>query len=597
MDWDLESYFTEFGNPTFLAFKQELNDSLADLNRQIKALLEDSTVALKNWERFLLDYEHVMGNYSHLSSYISCLTAADSGNDAYLKEESAFADIRAEVAKLSDKIIRGMGGLSKSDFSSLVGRDRLANAAYKLEEFREQALRRMPSELEDLTADLGINGISAWSRLYFTTMGNLKFRYDDPEKGDCEVPMAQLNSLLSSPDRERRKAALKGSSRTLEEHQYLYAGALNALSGTRHTLNARRGIDNFLDPSLFQARIKHNTLHALMSAIEDRVSFAREVFDFRNDCMGITDPGWVDLRAPLPFGEGNGPDWHSGISLISTAFHSVYPALGTFFDELLEKRWIDYSPRENKRPGGFCTGSLLTRESRIFMTYKETLNDILTLAHEAGHAWHSRLLKDTRVLSSGYPMTLAETASTFAERIFTEGVLRNEAVDPAIKLLVLDAEIEHMLAFLLDLPIRFRFEEEVYTRRQEGSLSPSDLCQLMKETQRGMFGESMVEGGEDPWFWASKMHFYIDEVQFYNYPYTFGYLLSTGFMDQFRQEGQNALNAYERFLALSGSQGCEEVVSTTLGEDIEDPNFWGRMIDGLQRPFTQYQELLQQFKA
>jgi oligoendopeptidase F len=253
-------------------------------------------------------------------------------------------------------------------------------------------------------------------------MGNLTFRYTDPEDGEKDVPMAQLNSLLSGPNRERRIAASEGAAKTFEEHQHTYAAALNAISGTRHALNKRRGIHDFLEPSLRQSRISHATLAALVSAIEYQLPFAREVFQYRNTCLGIEDPGYVDLKAPLPLGGESGPGWKDGVALISGAFNSVYPALGKFFDEMIEKRWIDHTPRDGKRPGGFCTGSLATRESRIFMTYKDTLNDVLTLAHEAGHAWHSRILKDQRILAAKYPMTLAESASTFAERVLTEGI-------------------------------------------------------------------------------------------------------------------------------------------------------------------------------
>ncbi len=453
----------------------------------------------------------------------------------------------------------------------------------------------MPGELEELAAEFGVDGISAWSRLYFTSMGNLKFRYEDPESGEKEVPMAQLNSLLSNPDRNRRKSAYQGSIKTFSEHQQTYAAALNAISGTRHTLNKRRGVDGFLDTSLRQSHIKETTLNALMTAIEDRLPFAREVFKFRTDCMGIDDPGYVDLKAPLPLSDDGGPDWRDGVSLVSTAFNSAYPALGGFFDEVIQKKWVDYTPRDSKRPGGFCTGSLITRESRIFMTYKDTLNDVITLAHEAGHAWHSRVLKDQRVLASRYPMTLAETASTFAERILTEGVLNSDQYDNAMKLLLLDAEVEHMLAFLLDLPVRFRFEEAVYKERRNGALSASDFCELMSETQRTIFGDALSVGGEDPWFWASKLHFYIEGVQFYNYPYTFGYLLSTAYLNRMEENPEAGLNLYEQFLTNSGKMSCEAVVQSTLGADIEDPNFWAELIDGLQRPFNQYKALIEEF--
>jgi oligoendopeptidase F len=597
MDWDLTSYFTEFGSPAYTAFKAELSESIDGLTRRAGQLMQSAEPDIAGWEALLIDCEHLLTGFSHLSSYVSCITAADATNEDYLREESLLSELQAALEKLNDKLMRGLGRLDPESFASLIRRERLEGAAFRLEELRGEAQNRMDASLEELAADLGVNGTAAWSRLYFNTMGGLSFRYTDPADGEVEAPMSQYNSLLAGPNRDKRIAVSEGAARTFSEHQRMYAAAINALSGTRHTLNARRGIDNFLQPSLRQSRIQPNTLNALMEAIEDRLPFAREVFRFRSDCLGIADPGYVDLRAPLPMGDNGGPSWEDGVRLISNAFNAVYPALGQFFDELVDKRWVDHTPRKGKRPGGFCTGSLLTRESRIFMTYKDTLNDVLTLAHEAGHAWHSRILKDARVFAAKYPMTLAETASTYAERMLTEGVLNDWDIDSAIKLIILDAEVEHMLAFLLDLPVRFRFEEALYQRRRSGSLSAAELCDLMQSTQRRIFGDALAPGREDPWFWASKMHFYINQVQFYNYPYTFGYLLSTGFMQLYRDEGVGGINTYERFLKLSGRMSCEDAVRETLDGDIADPHFWAALIDALQRPFDQYQKLLQEFTS
>jgi oligoendopeptidase F len=462
-----------------------------------------------------------------------------------------------------------------------------------LARLRKQASERMSPEEESLGSDLGINGLGAWSRLYFSLMGNLRFTMEDPEMGTVEKPVAQLNSLLADQNAERRKAASAGAALTFSEHRVTCAAAINAISGTRLTLNQRRSVKHFLEPSCFQSAISTETLEALMQAVDSRLPFAREVFQFRSKKLGIEKPGFLDLRAPLPADASAKLDWASATTLVSNAFNKVYPALGAFFDELIEKCWVDHTPRDGKRPGGFCTGSLMTRQSRIFMTYNATLNDVLTLAHEAGHAWHSRVLKDQRPLRSGYPMTLAETASTLAERVLTQGIMDDPQSSATTRLHLLDAEIEHGLAFLLDLPVRFRFERRLYELRANGQLSAEELCSLMRETQIEVFGGAMDPDGADPWFWVAKLHFYIEQVQFYNYPYTFGFLLSLAFMDGIREDPVSGISAYEAFLAESGSQSCEDVVKATLGADIADPAFWEARIDSLRTPFAHYKDLLQ----
>ena len=117
--------------------------------------------------------------------------------------------------------------------------------------------------------------------------------------------------------------------------------------------------------------------------------------------------------------------------------------------------------------------------------------------------------------------------------------------------------------------MRYEFEKAFYEERAQGPLSVSRLKELMIETQRRVLGDVLKAGDEDPYFWASKLHFYITGLTFYNFPYTFGYLLSRGLYGMFKQDGPNFLPKYEEFLRLAGSDTAENVVKRTIGQDIE----------------------------
>lgn len=259
---------------------------------------------------------------------------------------------------------------------------------------------------------------------------------------------------------------------------------------------------------------------------------------------------------------------------------------------VLDKNWIDWEPRAGKRPGGFCTGSMLTKESRIFMTYNETLGDVLTLAHETGHAFHGHLMRELRPYARLYPMTLAETASTFGEQVLMNGLLADPAIGEAQKALMLDVEVGHGAIYLLDIPVRFEFEKAFYQERAQGELSVTRLKELMVETQRRVLGDVLEKGGEDPYFWASKLHFYITGLTFYNFPYTFGFLLSRGLYAMFKSEGADFLPKYEEFLRLAGSDSAENVVRKTVGRDLETTEFWSEAICSLEDPLGRLETLL-----
>jgi oligoendopeptidase F len=114
----------------------------------------------------------------------------------------------------------------------------------------------------------------------------------------------------------------------------------------------------------------------------------------------------------------------------------------------------------------------------------------------------------------------------------------------------------------------------------------------MTETQRKILGDVLEAGGEDPYFWASKLHFYITGLTFYNFPYTFGFLLSRSLYAMFKQEGRSFLGQYEEFLRLTGSDTAENVARRTLGRNLEEPGFWSEAIRSLEEPLSRLEVTL-----
>jgi len=356
-----------------------------------------------------------------------------------------------------------------------------------------------------------VNGINAWGRLYRTLSGKLEFDMAYPDGRRATLPMSQRRSLLANPDRATRRAAFEGGNAAWAQVEDVAAAAINAISGTRLTLNERRGVDHFLDVALFQAATTWRSLDAMFEAIFDSLELPRRILRLKARAMKTTGVSWYDLEAPLA-GLGDGEeaiDWIRATETVQTASSRSYPKLGSFVQSICERNWIEWEPRANKRPGAFCTGSLLTGESRSFMTYNGTMGDVRTLAHEAGHAFHSFILRDMRAYGRSYPMTLAESASTFGEMILTEGILADPAFDAAQKLSALDSATAQGAVFLMDIPVRYEFEKAFHEERGGGEVGVSRLKELMTQTQRRIFGDVLEEGGEDPYFWASKLHFYI----------------------------------------------------------------------------------------
>ena len=591
--WDLTSYFSEFNGPDMLRFKEALRRDIASLRERAAMLPELTDASAAAWEDILIRGEDLTRRMSHLSSYISCLASSDARNEDFLKEEAALALLRAEFAKVRIEYLRAFKGATDAPFARFLARPSFSGAEHYLTRLREEARRAMNAEKEILATDLGVDGIQSWGRLYDRVSAKLEFEMTFPDGRRERLPMSQRRSLMEHPDRRIRRAAFEAGNEAWRSVEDTAAAALNAIAGTRLTLNRHRCVDHFLDIALFQSAVSRKTLDAMFTALFAGLEIPRRILRLKAKRMGRSAVAWFDLGAPLNLPGQEKLSWEKARSLVGESFQRAYPALGDFFERyVLAKNWIDWTPRAGKRPGGFCTSSMLNKESRIFMTYNESLGDVLTLAHESGHAFHGHQMGEVRPYARGYPMTLAETASTFGEQVFMNGLLDDPAISDAEKAMILDIDAGHGAIYLLDIPVRYEFEKTFYEERQNGELSVSRLKQLMSETQRRVLGEVLEPGGEDPYFWASKLHFYITGLTFYNFPYTFGYLLSRGLYAMFKEEGASFLPKYEKLLQLAGSDTSENVVKRALDRDIEASEFWTAAIQSLEQPLNHLESLL-----
>jgi oligoendopeptidase F len=593
MSWDLSSYFPEFNGPEMRRFKDRLAGDIASLKAEAAALAPLTAESAASWESILLRNEDILRRMSHLGSYISCLASSDARNESYLKEEAELVGMRAELAKLRIELLRSIRETKEETFTAFIARPALDGAQNYLNRMRQEARRAMTPEKEILATDLGVDGIQAWGRLYDTVSSKLEFDMLFPDGNRQRVPVSQRRSLLEDPDRRVRQAAFEGGNAAWQSIEDMAAAALNAIAGTRLTLNRHRQVEHFLEIALFQSSITRKTLDAMFEALFSRLEVPRKILRLKAKLLARPSLAWFDVGAPLELPGQEKLSWEKATSMVGKSFERAYPALGKFFEQqIIGKDWVDWEPRTGKRPGGFCTSSMLTKESRIFMTYNQSLGDMLTLAHESGHAYHGAMMRDIRPYGRGYPMTLAETASTFGEQVLMNGILDDPAISAAQKALILDIETGHGAIYLLDIPVRYEFEKAFYEERGGGPLSVSRLKELMVDTQRKVFGDVLEVGAEDPYFWVSKLHFYITGITFYNFPYTFGYLLSRALYGMFKKNPGEFLPKYEEFLRLAGTEPAEKLVQQTIGRDIEQPQFWVEAIDSLEEPLARLEMLL-----
>jgi oligoendopeptidase F len=189
-------------------------------------------------------------------------------------------------------------------------------------------------------------------------------------------------------------------------------------------------------------------------------------------------------------------------------------------------------------------------------------------------------------------MTLAETASIFAETIVFKGALASPEVqaNPEEKLALIEGNLKDSCQVIVDILSRYYFERELFDRRDEAELSPTELCDMMRRAQIKTYGDALDREKLHPYMWAVKSHYYSPHLAFYNYPYAFGLLFSLGLYSRYQKEGNGFANTYRDILRLTGQASAEEV-ARSAGFDIEGPEFWQNGIKVIESLVDEFERM------
>lgn len=593
-NWDLDSLLPSPAGDEFPKIVETYRRDLQVLAEQSDQLpaVNGSKAPAASWGKFLRECERLEMQATDLFAFIGCHAAADAANKLYRQFEAALSALDPLRERVSTNLEFALRDASQADFDALIAADEsLSKNAFFLAQRRKNARLRLPRGEELLAADLAVDGIHAWGRLYDRLSGELRIKV--MEKGEV-VEKSPGQIRFDSPERSVRQNNFHAADKAWKSISDSCADSLNHIAGTRLTVYRRLGLADHLEVPLHKNRMKRGTLETMWSVITKRRAVLLKYLAVKARLLGQERLAWYDTQAPLPGTDKPGKSaeisYGAGADLVVRTFSEFSPDFGEFARHALTSRWVEAENRSGKRQGAFCTGFATQKQSRVFMTYTNTHDNVSTLAHELGHAYHSWVLRDQPFFLQDYPMNLAETASTFAEAVLAERRL-TESQSREEKLSILDHMLADAVAYLMNIHARFLFENSFHAERSEGELPAARISELMLAAQKEAYLESLAEDGWYPDFWVSKLHFYISGLPFYNFPYTFGYLLSTGLYALSQGAGDRFPDQYRKLLVATGCMETEPAVQSTTGYDLSKPTFWVKSLDIVERRVNQFLEL------
>lgn len=589
INWDLDSIFV--GGSSSETLRQELNELSTKINsfhQLVEAFTPNAENQVEALTEILAVHEEIQKSFTECGSFIEALNSANiHDQQAKLLTGQLYSNLPA--FQLATTILnKKFASYQESDWQDLM--THFSQIAFRLSEMRRDGQELLDEQSENIINTLALDGQSAWSQHYDTIVASIQI----PFNGEMLSAGQAFNTMMSSQDKAVRQELFEKWEKAWSEKADIFADTLNHLDGFRLNNYKLHGVDDFLKQPLEYNRLDKETLDMMWGTIQKNKQPIIDFLTRKAQLFGKDKMDWQDQDAPIVLGdfEERRYTFDQAADFIVENFKKFSPKMSEFAQMAFDKAWIEAEDRPGKRPGGYCTSLPKSQESRIFMTYGESVNEVSTLAHELGHAFHSHVMWDLPTLNQDYAMNVAETASTFAELIVADATLKEAKTDEE-KINLLDVKLQNAIAMFMNIHARFIFESNFYAARQKGLVATDEITRLMVEAQKEAYINGL--GSYHPHFWAAKLHFFIDEVPFYNFPYTFGYLFSLGIYAKASQHADGFEDQYIALLRDTASMTTEELAKKHLDTDLHQATFWQAGIDMVLKDIATFMELTEKY--
>lgn len=575
LTWNLDRIFLGgSGSSPFQKKVKEVEKNISQLEASLNEKVLKTALPLS---------ETIQAAVKEMYAFVKCLTAQDVTDTKAIALTDQMRQLSTTFSNLELKLDTLLGELSTKDFEGL--KNAFPELAFHLEEKRRKTKEKLSPSEEAFINDLAVDGYHAWWEFWQVRIGEMTFPFDGEN-----LSFGQVENKLSDPDRKVRKGGFEAIQSSFTDAKRGFAQVINHIGGFRQEIYRKRKWP-LLKEALDENWMSSDTLDAMWDAISEIRSSLVSYFECKSDLLKVDKLSWYDLEAPLTT-TSKKISYDEASQLIIKQFETFSPRMAKFAKHTLENHWIDAEDRKGKAPGGFCTRLPLSKESRIFMTFSNTMTNLFTLAHELGHAFHNEVLFDLPESAQDARMGVAETASTMAEMIVTQATIQSEN-DPKERLFLLDDHLSRSAAYLMNIYARFLYETRFYEKRKKGFVSDEELSKLMEEAQKEAYGNALET--YHPLFWAAKMHFFFTDVPFYNFPYTFGYLFSLGIYKH-AFEKKDFENSYVALLRDTGCMTVETLGDKHLQMDLTAPDFWRGGLSIIQKDIETYKTLSKEVK-
>ena len=559
-EWSLKEIYPSFESEEF---KRDF-ERFSNFREVFNGLtLEDNLESIKAAIAALEEFSVLS---SRLGNYINLTLTANTTDETANKYRTLFGNAYAALNSAYTKVYKFIGSVE----TDITADENLKDYEFYFAEAKQQYKHLLSDELEDVIAKFSISGGDGWEQLFEAMTSGVEGEF----KGE-KVTLSEIRNMAYDADAAVRKEAYETELKMYDTIKEPIAFALNNIKQQVLTETSLRGFESPLAQTLEASRMSRQTLDALLEAIREYLPQFRAYLKHKASLLGHENGlPFYDLFAPIGESSRRFTIEESKEFLLEN-FKGFSEDLAEMTKEAYENNYIDFLPRKGKVGGAFCSNLPFIKQSRILTNFSGSLSDVVTIAHELGHAYHGLHIENHRVLNQEYSMPVAETASTFNENIVMNTVI-SEASD-AEKVALLESQLQDTTQIIVDIYSRYLFEASVFENREKSFMFSKDLEKLMLDAQKEAYGDGLDPDAMHPYMWACKPHYYSSGLSFYNFPYAFGGLFSKGLYAIYQEQPEGFVEKYQELLRATTVTSAEDTAKV-LGVDVEDSAFWKKAL-------------------
>lgn len=586
MEWSLKELYASFDDELFEGDLTKLKELAKSFNEFASNQLQSSEDAQSKCEQYVSYQAQLSHLLLKLMSFANLTSAVDASNERALYYMNYIQELANEFVKPSvafKMFIKAVNNLDEVIEAS----DTLKEFEYHLHFLKDEADYLLSEAEEILISKMRLSGSTAWSNLQNKVTSTLMI--DVELDGQTQsLPLPAVRNLAYHHDAAVRKMAYEAELAAYSRIEEASGAALNGIKGEVITINGLRGYDSPLVETLRVSRMDQDTLDAMLKAMKKALPSFQRYYQHKAKLLNHKEGlPFYDLFAPIKKSEST-YTYDEAMTYIIKQFESFSLELAAYTQKAYDAKWIDYTPRNNKRGGAFCMNIHSIKESRIMSNFDGSFSNLITLAHELGHGYHGQQLVDESIINSRYPMPLAETASIFCETIVVNAALKEVSDEEQIA--ILEASISDAGQVIVDILSRFFFESALFEKRAQGVVSVGELKNMMLESQKRAYGDGLDHNYLHPYMWLNKPHYYSAGLNFYNFPYAFGLLFAKGLYAQYLEQSEGFLEKYNNLLKATGKNNIKDVASM-VNVDVGQSEFFEKSLALIEKDIERFIEL------